>query len=174
MALILGIDPGSRVTGYGIINSLTNKLEFIDCGCIRTDSDSHPERLKEIFNGLCEIIEAHTPQQAAIEEVFMGRNPDAALKLGQARGSAIAACAHHDLPIEEYSAKKIKQAIVGTGAADKQQVQYMVKKLLSLGAKTIPEDAADALAVAICHANTHSSLTRMAGAKPFSRRRLRR
>ncbi|MDD9889326.1 MAG: crossover junction endodeoxyribonuclease RuvC [Gammaproteobacteria bacterium] len=173
MAIILGIDPGSRVTGYGLINSVGNKIEYIDAGCIRTPSAPLPDRLKSIFHGLCAVIEQHGPQQAAIEEVFMGRNAASALKLGQARGSAMTACLSHDLPVEEYSARKVKQAVVGAGAADKAQVQHMVKALLSIS-DNIAEDAADALAVAICHANTHASLVRMAGAKSFSRKRFRR
>ncbi len=172
MAIILGIDPGSRVTGYGLINTVGNRLEYIDCGCIRTNTPSQPERLKKIFDDLCQVIEQHSPQQAAIEEIFMGRNASSALKLGQARGSAMVACLSFDLPLGEYSARKVKQAVVGSGSADKIQVQHMVKALLSIS-DNIAEDAADALAVAICHANTQASLIRMAGAKSYSRKRLR-
>lgn len=172
MAIILGVDPGSRVTGYGVINSVGNKLEYIDCGCIRTESKSFPERLLTIFDELNLLIERHAPQQAAVEEVFMGRNASSALKLGQARGSAMVACLSHQLEVAEYSARQVKQAVVGSGAADKSQVQHMVKALLRIS-DTLAEDAADALAVAICHANTHASLARMAGAKSFSRKRLR-
>lgn len=172
MAIILGIDPGSRVTGYGVINSVGNKLQYIDCGCIRTESKSFPERLLTIFDELNTLIERHAPQQAAVEEVFMGRNASSALKLGQARGSAMVACLSHQLEVAEYSARQVKQAVVGSGAADKSQVQHMVKAILGIS-DTLPEDAADALAVAICHANTHASLVRMAGAKSFSRKRLR-
>lgn len=170
MAIILGIDPGSRVTGYGLINVVGNKFEYVACGCIRTETDPLPERLKSIFEGLVEIIERYSPQQAAIEEVFMGRNAGSALKLGQARGSAMVACLSHELPIEEYSARQVKKAVVGAGGADKTQVQHMVKALLSIS-DNIAEDAADALAVAICHANTQASLIRMAGARGFSRKR---
>ena len=173
MAIILGIDPGSRVTGYGLINVIGNKMEYIACGCIRTETASQPDRLKTIFIEVCEIIERYSPQQAAIEEVFMGRNAASALKLGQARGSAMVACLSQDLPVAEYSARKVKQAVVGAGGADKNQVQHMVKALLSLS-DTIAEDAADALAVAICHANTQASLIRMAGARTYSRKRLQR
>lgn len=172
MAIILGIDPGSRVTGYGVINSVGNKLQYIDCGCIRTESKSFPERLLTIFDELNSLIERHAPQQAAVEEVFMGRNASSALKLGQARGSAMVACLSHQLEVAEYSARQVKQAVVGSGAADKSQVQHMVKAILGIS-DTLPEDAADALAVAICHANTHASLVRLAGAKSFSRKRLR-
>jgi crossover junction endodeoxyribonuclease RuvC len=173
MAIILGIDPGSRVTGYGLINAVGNKLEYVDCGCVRTETDSQPERLKIIFNELCLVIEKYSPQEAAIEEVFMGRNASSALKLGQARGSAMVACLSHGLPVAEYSARKVKQAVVGAGGADKLQVQHMVKALLSISDK-IAEDAADGLAIAICHANTQTSMIKMAGAKSFSRKRLRR
>ena len=173
MAIILGIDPGSRITGYGLINSVGNKLEYVGCGCLRTETDSQPDRLKIIFNELCLVIEKYSPQEAAIEEVFMGRNASSALKLGQARGSAMVACLSHGLPVAEYSARKVKQAVVGAGGADKLQVQHMVKALLSISDK-IAEDAADGLAIAICHANTQTSMIKMAGAKSFSRKRLRR
>lgn len=172
MAIILGIDPGSRVTGYGLINVVGNKYEYIACGCIRTETKLLPERLKIIHVGIVEVIERYSPQQSAIEEVFMGRNAQSALKLGQARGSAMVACLVNELPVSEYSARAVKQAVVGTGAADKTQVQHMVKAILRIS-DTIAEDAADALAVAICHANTSASLIKMAGAKSFSRRRLR-
>lgn len=172
MAIILGIDPGSRTTGYGLINASGNKLDYIDSGCIKTETTELPDRLHKIFNELCNIIEVHSPQQAAIEEVFMGRNASAALKLGQARGSAVVACLHQGLPLEEYSARVVKQALVGKGAAEKNQVQHMVRILLRLDER-LPEDAADALAVAICHAHTQASLIRMAGARSFSKKRLR-
>ena len=171
--LVLGIDPGSRTTGYGIIDVRGNKLNYIDCGCIRAGDGPLPERLKTIFSTLQEVIEQHKPDQVAIEEVFMGRNAASALKLGQARGAAMSACLQHDLSVDEYSARQVKQAVVGAGAAEKGQVQHMVKALLSIS-DNIAEDAADALAVAICHANTHASLLKMAGAKSFSRKRLRR
>lgn len=170
---VLGIDPGSRITGYGIIEVHGNKLGHIDCGCIKTGSGELPERLKLIFAGISEVIALHGPDQVAIEEVFMGRNAASALKLGQARGAAMSACLSCDLPVDEYSARQVKQAVVGAGSAEKGQVQHMVKALLSIS-DNIAEDAADALAVAICHANTRASLIRMAGAKSFSRKRLRR
>ncbi|MBM88808.1 MAG: crossover junction endodeoxyribonuclease RuvC [Gammaproteobacteria bacterium] len=173
MAKILGIDPGSRITGYGLIQFAGNKIDYIHAGCIRTGSGSLPQRLKAIFDGICEVIEDYSPQEVAIEEVFMGRNAASALKLGQSRGSAMTACLHHDLPVAEYSARQVKQAIVGVGAADKVQVQHMVKAILSISGN-ITEDAADALAIAICHANTQTTLIRMAGAKSFSRKRLHR
>ena len=172
MAIILGIDPGSRVTGYGLINAVGNKLEYVGCGCIRTQTQDFPQRLQIIHAELVKVIEQFSPQQSAVEEVFMGRNASAALKLGQARGAAMVACLSNELPLAEYSARKVKQAVVGNGAADKAQVQHMVKALLSIS-ENIAEDAADALAVAICPAHTQASLIRMAGAKSYSRKRLR-
>ena len=172
MTVILGIDPGSRVTGFGLIISNGNKLEYVNSGCIKTQTKLLPERLKIIFDQLCGVIECHQPKQAAIEEVFMGKNASSALKLGQARGAAMVACLSFDLSLSEYSARKVKQAVVGAGAADKAQVNHMVKALLKIK-DNLPEDAADALAVAICHANTQASLVKMAGAKSFSKKRLR-
>ncbi len=171
MALILGIDPGSRLTGYGIINALGNRLEYVTCGCIRLPDVDHPQRLKQIFDSLGSIIEKYAPQECAIEEVFLGKSVSSALKLGQARGSAIVACMHYDLPVAEYSARKVKQALVGKGGAEKAQVQHMVKVLLGVTGD-FQEDAADALAIAICHANTKASLLKIAGARSFRNSRL--
>jgi crossover junction endodeoxyribonuclease RuvC len=172
MAVILGIDPGSRVTGFGLIISNGNKLEYVNSGCIKTQTKLLPERLKIIFDQLCGVIECHQPEQAAIEEVFMGNNASSALKLGQARGAAMVACLSFDLNLSEYSARKVKQAVVGAGGADKAQVNHMVKALLKIEDNLV-EDAADALAVAICHANTQASLIKLAGARSFSKKRLR-
>ena len=172
MTVILGIDPGSRVTGFGLIISNGNKLEYVNSGCIKTQTKLLPERLKIIFDQLCGVIECHQPKQAAIEEVFMGKNASSALKLGQARGAAMVACLSFDLSLSEYSARKVKQAVVGAGAADKAQVNHMVKALLKIK-DNLEEDAADALAVAICHANTQASLVKLAGARSFSKKRLR-
>ena len=159
MSVILGIDPGSRLTGYGIIQRHGRKLHYVASGCIRVTGPSSqpyslPEKLKRIHNSVVELITQFQPDEFAIEQVFMARNPDSALKLGQARGAAIVAAACHDLPVAEYSARSIKQAVVGTGAAEKEQVQHMVMALLNLS-KRPQADAADALAVAICHANTN-------------------
>jgi crossover junction endodeoxyribonuclease RuvC len=171
MALILGIDPGSRLTGYGIINSVGNKLEYVCCGSIKLPAVEHPERLKLIFDNIGMLIEQHMPQECAIEEVFLGKSVSSALKLGQARGAAIVACMHHGLAVAEYSPRKVKQAIVGNGGAGKEQVQHMVKILLGVSGE-VQADAADALAIAICHANTKASMTRVAGASSFRRGRL--
>jgi crossover junction endodeoxyribonuclease RuvC len=149
---ILGIDPGSRITGFGIIEIQQRRAVYIGSGCIRIQSKSMPSRLQEIYIGLSQIIEQYQPTVSAIEEVFMCRNASSALKLGQARGAAIVACVQQGLPVHEYAPTKIKLAVVGKGHADKVQVQHMVKVLLSLS-NTPQADAADALAVALCHAH---------------------
>lgn len=154
MERILGIDPGSRVTGYGIIDSDRGRLGFVACGVVKTTA-SYPfaNRLNEIFDGINEVIQVHEPTMAAVEEVFLSQNPGTALKLGQARGVAVVAAMQNGLSVSDYSARKIKQAVVGYGQAEKGQIQHMVRILLSL--KGMPSnDAADALAVAICHANS--------------------
>ncbi len=161
MTLIIGIDPGSRLTGYGIIEKEGNTLRFVDAGTIRTESQDIPDRLKRIFAGIDRIVKFHQPTEAAVEQVFMAQNPDSALKLGQARGAAIAALVNLDLAVSEYTARQIKQSVVGYGAADKEQVQMMVMKLLNLSVKP-QSDAADALAAAICHAHASGSLNKMA------------
>lgn len=173
MSIILGIDPGSRKTGFGVINVDGSRYEYISSGLIRLPVEQDlPARLQVLVESLGEIINTHCPQQVAIEQVFMAKNAGSALKLGQARGAAIAACVSQQLQVAEYSARQIKQAVVGTGAADKEQVQHMVKVLLGLSA-TPQEDAADALAAAICHANSSASLVNMAGASRISRGRLK-
>ncbi len=161
MTLILGIDPGSIKTGFGIISHQGGRSEYITSGVIRLPRKSLPERLKVIHDSVAEIVEQYCPQELAIEEVFLARDAKAAIKLGQARGAAIVACVNKDMPVYEYAAKSIKKAVVGTGNADKQQVQHMVKSLLKLPAAP-SEDAADALAAALCHAHTHQSMIRMA------------
>lgn len=172
MAIILGVDPGSRKTGYGLINICAGRTEYLSSGVIRiNESLTLPERLHLIFTSLSEIIEQFAPQEFAIENVFMAKSAGSALKLGQARGAAIVAAVNKLLPVFEYEARKVKQSVVGTGAADKVQVQHMVKALLSLS-DTPQEDAADALAVAICHANTQQHLIRMAGSRHFRRGRI--
>ncbi|MBE8167771.1 MAG: crossover junction endodeoxyribonuclease RuvC [Shewanella sp.] len=162
MPIILGIDPGSRITGYGVIDCRGRKQLYLGSGCIRTSGDDLAPRLKQIFDGLSEIIRQYQPEEFAIERVFMAKNADSALKLGQARGAAIVAATNADLPVAEYSATQIKSAVVGTGRAQKEQVQHMVQKLLKL--PSAPQaDAADALGVAICHFHTIQSLASMAG-----------
>ena len=172
MTLILGIDPGSQKTGFGIISHTGNRSEYVTSGIIRLPRDELPARLKIIFESVSDIVLQHCPQELAIEEVFMARDAKAAIKLGQARGAAIAACVTRDMPVFEYAAKSIKQAVVGTGAASKEQVQHMVKTLLKLPAAP-PEDAADALAAALCHAHTQQSMIKLGGARTVRRGRAR-
>jgi crossover junction endodeoxyribonuclease RuvC len=149
---ILGIDPGSLKTGFGVIDYQLGKYSYVTSGIIRIASRPLPERLAVISEGISQIVEEYAPQVAAVEDVFFARDPRAALKLGQARGAAITASVIKGLGVSEYAPRLVKQSIVGTGAASKDQVQFMVKKMLSLNGE-LKEDAADALAVAICHAN---------------------
>jgi crossover junction endodeoxyribonuclease RuvC len=150
---ILGIDPGSRATGYGVIAKKGNGLYYVTCGIIRLgDKYAFSDRLKIIFDGLCEVIETHKPAVAAVEDVFVAANPRTALKLGHARGVAVLAALHNSLQVHDYTPRMVKQAVVGYGNADKHQVQQMVRVLLQLSASP-SADAADALAVAMCHAN---------------------
>jgi len=153
MERILGIDPGSRVTGYGIVDSERGELAFVACGVVKT-TVGYPlaARLNEIYEGINEVVQLHGPAVAAVEEVFLASNANTALKLGQARGAAVVAVMQNGLSVSDYSARKIKQAVVGYGQAEKEQVQHMVRVLLNLRGRP-SSDAADALAVAICHAN---------------------
>lgn len=173
MSLILGVDPGSRKTGFGIINAIGDRHEYVTSGVIRLPVDAAlPERIQTLCQSLNELILLHCPQYVAVEEVFMAKNASSALKLGQARGAAIAACVAQGIEVSEYTARQIKQAVVGTGAANKEQVQHMVKTLLKLPA--LPqEDAADGLAAAICHAHTRASLVHLAGVTRIRRGRMR-
>lgn len=158
MPRILGIDPGSRITGYGIIDSRKNGNVHVFSGCIKAGDGPFPNRLRLIFDGVTAVIEEHAPEEIAIETVFMHRNADSALKLGQARGAALCACLARTLPVSEYSPREVKLATVGTGKADKAQVQHMVRVLLNLS-EILQQDTADALAVALCH--SHSRATRV-------------
>ena len=164
MTLILGIDPGSRITGYGVIDSDGYHADYVTSGCIKASDESLPKRLSIIYAGIQELLLQFSPQEVAIEKVFVHRNADSALKLGQARGAAICAVMNQALSIDEYSPTEIKQSVVGKGNAAKEQVQHMVQVLLNLSASP-QADAADALAVAVCHANTRNSLSRMKGIK---------
>ncbi|MDE3011105.1 MAG: crossover junction endodeoxyribonuclease RuvC [Pseudomonadota bacterium] len=150
---ILGIDPGLRVTGYGVIERTGNRLVYVASGAIRSGEGELPERLGVLFRSLGEVLATHAPQQVAIEKVFVNVNPQSTLLLGQARGVAIAAAVHRELVVAEYTALQIKQAVVGHGHAEKGQVQEMVKRLLALD-RAPASDPADALACAICHAHT--------------------
>ena len=153
---ILGIDPGTRITGYGIIDVEGNRLRHVDNGIIKTrSSEDLPLRLKTIYDGLVSVLREFSPEVVAIEQVFLAKNPRAALTLGHARGTAVLAAVNLDREVYEYSALQVKSAVVGYGHAAKQQVQHMVKVLLNLP-EIAQEDAADALAVAICHANSRN------------------
>ena len=153
MTRILGIDPGLRITGFGVLDKSGQKLAYVTSGCIRTPQQGELSlRLKTILDGLAEVIAECRPEQIAIEKVFVNTNPQSTLLLGQARGTAICAAVMHDLPIAEYTALQVKQAVVGNGHAGKEQVQEMVRRLLKLAGAPGP-DAADALACAICHAH---------------------
>lgn len=149
---ILGIDPGLRVTGFGVIEQTGQQLSYVASGCVRSGEGELPVRLKVLLDGLQEVITTYRPDCAAVEQVFVNVNPKSTLLLGQARGAAICAAVLHALPVAEYTALQVKQAVVGAGKAHKTQVQMMVRKLLRLPGDPSP-DAADALACAICHAH---------------------
>lgn len=161
---VLGIDPGSRITGYGIAEKIGNRLVHIDNGAIFTDkAGDFPNRLKAIYEGLAHVIATYLPDAVAVEQIFLAHNAQSALKLGQARGAAIVAGVNAGLPVFEYTAMQVKQAVVGHGHATKDQVQQMVRILLHLP-EIAQADASDALAVAICHANS-ANLKAMVQAK---------
>jgi len=163
---ILGIDPGLRITGYGIIDIVGQALTYVASGRITTDEKTDlPARLRTILAGLHEVIDQGAPMQVAVEKVFVNVNPQSTLLLGQARGAAICAAVLRDLPVAEYTAMQVKQAVVGNGHAKKEQVQEMVKRLLRLPGVPSP-DAADALACAICHAHARTMTTAAASQSP--------
>ena len=155
MTIIIGVDPGSRITGYGVIRVVGNQSVHLASGSIHlTDKQQTAERLQKIFMELTGIIQLYQPNEAAIEQIFMHENPGSALKLGQARGAAIVALT---IPLAEYSARQVKQSVVGYGAAKKEQVQHMVGRILNLTEK-LQADEADALAIALCHAHSRLSI----------------
>jgi crossover junction endodeoxyribonuclease RuvC len=156
----MGIDPGLRVTGFGVLESAGRQLTYVASGCIRTSDATLPERLKTILEGLKSVIAEYRPEQIAVEKVFVNINPQSTLLLGQARGTAICAAVLHDIPVAEYTALQVKQAVVGKGHADKKQVQAMVTRLLKLSGEP-GADAADALACAICHAHGGQGLGKL-------------
>ena len=172
MTRILGIDPGSQRTGVGVIDAdATGKSRYVYHAALELlGNETFPLRLKQIFDDMCALIGEHRPEEVAIERVFMARNPDSALKLGQARGAAICAAVHMGLVVTEYAPKEIKQAVVGGGAADKKQIQHMVGILLNISNK-LQADAADALAVALTHAHTSASVQRIGIPRSAWRRR---
>lgn len=172
--IILGIDPGSRTTGFGIIDNQASRMAYIASGHIKVRGENLPQRLGHIFAAIDAVIREHHPLQMSIENVFMARNADSALKLGQARGAAICAAHQAGLEIAEYAPREIKQALVGTGAANKDQVEHMVKRLLGIQ-QQLQADEADGLAIAICHAQFYASRLKT-GLDPslLKRRRSRR
>ena len=152
---VLGIDPGSRITGYGVVELIGNKLKLIDSGVIRTKEKTFIKRLMIIFSEIEKLMDQHCPDEVAIENVFMHRNADSALKLGQAKAAAICGTFKKGVTVFEYSAREVKLAVVGTGAAEKGQVQDMVKLILAIKNQELKLDESDALAIAICHAHNH-------------------
>ena len=149
---MLGVDPGTLVTGYGLIARENSRIRFLACGSIRNGSGlSMPLRLKKIYNELRTVIHRFAPDEFAIESAFYGKNVQSALKLGHARGVSILAAVEHEIPTSEYSPREVKKAVVGNGAASKEQVQYMVKSLLNIPDSSMVHDASDALAIALCH-----------------------
>lgn len=173
MTIILGIDPGSRITGYGLIKETNRRLEYIDSGCIRTSSEGElSQKLLQIYEGICLLMDKYFPKEVAIEQVFMHKNPNSALILGHARGAAMVAAASHRILISEYPARVIKESVVGYGAADKIQVSHMVVQLLTLSSAP-QQDAADALAVAICHSHRRNAFLGGTGLKLRRRGRAR-
>ncbi len=149
---VLGIDPGLRCTGYGVVEFKGSKSKVIQFGTIKTDAtNSFARRLQTVYDDISEVIQIYSPDEFAIEEAFYSKNARTALQLGHVRGVAMLAAVHEDMPVTEYSAKKIKMAITGRGSATKQQVQYMVTHILKLADPPEPKDASDALACAICH-----------------------
>jgi crossover junction endodeoxyribonuclease RuvC len=162
---ILGIDPGLRTTGFGLIEKQGQKISYLASGTIKTADASLPERIKTIFSGVTEIIDTYQPDCASVEIVFVNVNPQSTLLLGQARGAAICALVNANLSVAEYTALQVKQGVVGHGKAKKEQVQEMVQRLLNLPALPGP-DAADALGVAICHAHSGDALSTLSNLAP--------
>ena len=151
--LVLGIDPGTAATGYGVVRREERfRVALVECGVIRTSArEPLPVRIREIYDAIVKLIERHGPDTVVVEDVFHGKNAQSALKLGHARGAILLAAAHHDLIIAEYGPRQIKKAVVGTGNATKDQVGYMVKQQLRLREVPTPADAADGVAAALCH-----------------------
>lgn len=167
---VMGIDPGSRATGFGVVNLQRSRIIYVASGVIRPDGKIFADRLRVIFDQMSVLLSEHRPQEVAIERVFMHRNADSALKLGQARAAAICATFEQPVPIHEYAAREVKQAVTGAGGAEKEQVQMMVKRLLGLEGR-LQSDAADALAVALCHAHMRTVRHLTGGQAAGSKRR---
>jgi crossover junction endodeoxyribonuclease RuvC len=157
MVRILGLDPGSRITGYGVVDFGRSGVRYVASGCIRVGNGAMAGRLLEIHRHVTELVDTYLPGEIAIERVFMHRNPDSALKLGQARGAALCGACHAGAPVFEYAPRAVKQTVTGTGAAEKAQVLHMIKSLLTLQGR-LSADAADALAIAVCHAQHRGAI----------------
>jgi crossover junction endodeoxyribonuclease RuvC len=159
--VILGVDPGTLITGYGVVRHVANRTRVLECGVVKNGSaKSMPERLKTIFTRLSEVIEKYQPDEFAIETSFYSKNAQSAMKLGHARGVSMLAAANRDIPTSEYSPREVKKAVVGSGAASKEQVRFMVKTLLKMKSSPALYDSSDALAVALCHLNRISHAER--------------
>ena len=159
---ILGIDPGYAILGWGVIEYRASRYRLIGCGALKTAKDMAPaKRLKEIYDGLVGIIELYEPEVCAVEELFFNSNQKTAIRVGEARGAAMLACANAGLEVYEYTPLQIKQALTGYGRADKHQIQEMVRQILGLDEAPQPDDASDAAAAAICHANSSGFLDRV-------------
>ena len=167
---VMGIDPGSVITGYGIIETDGARSFHLSHGHIRVKGENFAEKLGHIHRAINEVIDEWLPREVAIEQVFLSNNAMSALKLGQARGAAITAAVTHDLPVSEYAPRSVKQVVTGTGSADKVQVQTMVRALLQID-RPIQVDAADGLAIALCHARSRQSLNAVTPARRRTRGR---
>ena len=160
MVRILGLDPGSRITGYGVVDVGALGVRYVASGCIRVGHGEMAKRLLEIHRHVSELVATYSPGEIAIERVFMARNPDSALKLGQARGAALCGACRAGAPVFEYAPRAVKLTVTGTGSAEKSQVMHMIKSLLVLEGR-LGADAADALAIAVCHAQHRNGVTRL-------------
>jgi len=153
----MGVDPGTAITGFGLVRYNGNRFSLVDCGCIRTASEMPlAERLHTLYRELVDVIRRHNPEQFAVEDLFFNKNARTALAVGHARGVAMLAAASSGLPVFEYTPLQVKQSVAGFGRAEKTQVQFMVKAILALPAAPTPDDVADALAVAICHGHLYT------------------
>jgi crossover junction endodeoxyribonuclease RuvC len=162
--IVLGIDPGVRCTGYGVVANRDGAVTLVECGVIRTESRAPlVERLRDIYDGITHVLVRHAIEEAAIERVFHGKNAATSLLLGHARAAAMLAATLHHVPVAEYSATQVKTAVAGTGRATKEQIQYMVQQLLRLRTRPRPADAADGVAVAMCHCSLAGVRAKLAG-----------
>lgn len=166
---ILGLDPGSQTTGFGVIDWIGGSARYVASGAIRTSGEAFPPRLRQIFDGVAELMREYRPSEVAVERVFVHRNADSALKLGQARGAALCAAFASDPAVYEYAPREVKLAVVGQGGAQKEQVKLMVMTLLKLDGRLGP-DAADAVGVALCHAYSRQTQHALAAATARGRR----